>query len=1055
MMNEMVLKSLMRLFAIVADVQKDGNFENKRDIVVDYLDRQYSQELVEAYIEYFDEQVKLLHPEVMYTSETELNLQNKRFEDLILETCERINQELEMEQKMIVLVYLLDFINRGDKITFREQKYVFKIAVNLKINLEEFKDLRSFSFGKIDKIINKSRLLFIDSKDSPEQKEIKHMYNPKMEGQIVVLYLPYTNLFVFRYNGSLNFLLNGHRIKPYRSYIWSVGAVLKNAKVGSLYYTRMVGRFIQDNVEKKFVYVAEEIEYRYGSSNNGVRRFTLNEESGRFIGIIGGSGSGKSTLLNLLCGNLKPRHGKITVNGWDIHEHNEELKGVIGFVPQDDLLIKELTVYQNLYYNAKLSFGDYTESQIQQVVERALIDFDLVEARDLNVGDAFTTVLSGGQRKRLNIALELIREPSILFVDEPTSGLSSADSEKVINLLKRQTFKGNLIIATIHQPSSDIFKMFDKLLVMDQGGRIIYYGNPIDGITYFKKIVHFADAEESECLCCGNINCDQILRTVEARVVDAYGRPTRKRKISPQEWYELYLKNIDPDIRQIQREHDGTVPKNNFKIPNRLKQFSIFLRRDVFAKIRNQQYMLLSALEAPILALIIAFFSKRFIFNNGIAQYIFSENTNIPSYLFMIVVVALFLGSIISAEEIFKDRKILRREKFLNLSRSSYLFSKIVILFTISAIQMLLLVIIGNSILHVDNMTWRYWLVLFSTSCCANLIGLNISAGLNSVVTIYILIPIILVPQLLFSGVVIEFDKMHNKEASDLKVPIQGDLTTSRWAFEALSVTQFKDNPYEINFYPFEQLQYSANYYRSSSIPYLRNLLDNIQDSVQKKNMTVSSPQLQDDIATINNELVNIAQYLNIKLPKTINLSRKEKIVSLNDITTQYLSDVSRFIDQVEGQLNYQYSYAIQKRDSTFDALVKKYGSRDNVVKFKQRYYNKQLSDIVTNEKELMDFYVFNNQIIPVRNAIYRLPNSPDGRAHFYAPAKKLGKYYIDTFWFNILVIWLSTAILFVILYFDLLRKVIAYFESLRLSRLARRRFMRLLNISEQIPVRK
>ncbi|HOK52221.1 MAG TPA: ABC transporter permease, partial [Bacteroidales bacterium] len=689
--------------------------------------------------------------------------------------------------------------------------------------------------------------------------------------------------------------------------------------------------------------------------------------------------------------------------------------------------------------NAKLCFGDYSEEEIQQVVERALVDFDLVEARDLNVGDAFTTILSGGQRKRLNIALELIREPSILFVDEPTSGLSSADSEKVINLLKRQTFKGNLIIATIHQPSSEIFKMFDKLLVVDQGGRIIYYGNPIDGITYFKKIVHFADAEESECLCCGNINCDQILRTVEARVVDAYGRPTRKRKISPQEWYELYLKNIDPDIRQIQREHDGTIPKNNFKIPSRFKQFSIFIKRDVLAKIRNQQYMLLSAIEAPLLAIIIAFFSKRFVFVEGSPIYIFGENSNIPAYLFMIVIVALFLGSIISAEEIFKDRKILRREKFLNLSRSSYLFSKVAILFTISAFQMLLLAVIGNHILQIDGMTWRYWLILFSASCWANMIGLNISAGLNSVVTIYILIPLILVPQLLFSGVVVEFNKMHNKIASDLVVPLQGDLMPSRWAYEALAVTQFKDNYYEKHFYPYEQIQYNANYFRSSAIPYLRNLLSKIEEE------TKDTAQMQRDMAIVTSEMEVISKYLNIS-PPTLSTTA--------DISTQ-IQEALRFLDRAEKQFNFQYHYAVSKRDSVFEQLVKKFGGRDNLLKIKQEYYNKQLADVVTNEKEFSEFYLQNNRLIPTRNAIYRLPVLSNGRAHFYAPMKRVGKYYIDTFWFNLIVIWLYTGLLFLILYADLFRKVIAYFESLRLNRLARRRFMRLLNITEQQPTQK
>ncbi len=111
----------------------------------------------------------------------------------------------------------------------------------------------------------------------------------------------------------------------------------------------------------------------------------------------------------------------------------------------------------------------------------------LYEAKDLKVGSPLEKTISGGQRKRLNIALELIREPSVLFVDEPTSGLSSRDSENIMDLLKELALKGKVIFVVIHQPSSDIFKMFDKLLILDLGGRPIYYGNPVDGVLYFKS----------------------------------------------------------------------------------------------------------------------------------------------------------------------------------------------------------------------------------------------------------------------------------------------------------------------------------------------------------------------------------------------------------------------------------------------------------------------------------------------------------------------------------------------------------------------------------------
>lgn len=1036
-MNEKILKALMRLFAIVADVNKDGKSDNKREIVRDYLERQYSHEIVEKYIDYFDLQVKHYHPELMFSSDAETKKQNISNEENIIQLCTQINEELEQEQKMIVIIYLLDFINRGDSVTNNEIKFVSTVAKHLKINDDEYRDALAFTFDDLDDVVHIDRLLFIDSNETSVHPDIKHMQSEKMDGRITVLYLPSTNTYTFRYNGNLVLLINGHNIKPNRTYIWSTGSVIKNSKIGSLYFSRMSGKFIQANIENKFVFEAENIQYSYRNSSNGLKRLTLTEESGRLIGIIGGSGSGKSTLLNVLNGNIKPNSGEIKINGFNIHTHKELLKGVIGFVPQDDVLIKELTVFQNLYYNAKLCFSKSSEEEINQIVEKALVDFDLVEARDLNVGDAFTTILSGGQRKRLNIALELIREPSILFVDEPTSGLSSADSEKVIVLLKRQALKGKLIITNIHQPSSDIYKMLDKLLVMDQGGRIIYYGNPVTAITYFKKASQYADAEESECLTCGNINADQILRIVEARVVDSNGRLTRKRKTTPEEWYQKYLKEIDVDIRQIQREHDSTIPRNNFKIPNLFKQFKIFLQRDVLAKLHNRQYLFINALEAPVLAVILAFFTKNFVIINGVPRYIFGENPNIPAFLFMAVIVALFMGLVISAEEIFKDKKILKREKFLNLSRASYLYSKVTILFTISAIQTLVFTAIANSMLEIQGMGIYFWIILFTASCWANLIGLIISSGLNSVVTIYILVPIILVPQLLLSGVVVDFDKMHSRIASQKNVPLIGNMMTCRWAYEALMVTQFKYNKFEREFYRYDKVIRNAVFYKSYGIPEL----EKVSNECKTK---ADSAELVNNLALLRNEISKVCIDLKYEKPAFID-SLEESLIN-----TSTLRSVDIFLKKCEREYVALYNKSISERDDKYSRLISKYGNEEKLQAFKQKHYNKQLADIVTNEKELKEFNIQNNEIVRLKDPIFRIPDSNTGMAHFYAPHKKILSVKIDTFWFNLVFIWLFSIILFILLYFDVLSRIIAYFDTLRLNRRNRMRLLRLLKVYEQ-----
>lgn len=1037
----------MRLFAIVSDSNKEGQSDSKRSIVTDYLDRQYSHEIVSKYIEFFDQQVSYFHrlsndPVIADPAVRKINAEKR-----IISLCEQINEELEHEQKIVVLIYLLDFIQSGNRQTRTELSLVRTASAYLKISEDEFNDAKSFTFEEIGNIVHQDWLLFIRPKNATTAPASKQLNIDKFEGQIVVLRIPSADTYVFRYYGNMMLLLNGHRINPGRTYIWSLGSVVRNPKIGSIYFSWIRGRFIQATAEVKFVFTAEDIQYNYFNSKNGVKRFNLTEESGRLVGIIGGSGSGKSTLLNVLNGNLKPRRGSIKINGWDIHKNKEKVKGIIGFVPQDDLLIKELTVYENLFFNARLCFDGYSKEQIDEVVEDALIDFDLVEARDLNVGDAFTTFLSGGQRKRLNIALELIREPSILFVDEPTSGLSSADSEKIVTLLKRQTLKGKLIIANIHQPSSDIFRMIDKLLVMDQGGRVIYYGHPISAITYFKQEVHYADAEEVECPNCGNINADEILRIVEAREVDANGRLTRKRKTTPEEWYQTFLENIDSQTKFIIREHDSSVPKNNFKIPDHFNQFRIFLKRDLLAKYYNKQYLALLALEAPILAFILAFFSKNYTFINGVPRYVFGENVVLPAFLFMAVIVALFLGLVISAEEIFKDRKLLKREKFLNLSRSSYLFSKICILFTISALQTLIFVLIGNTMLGIEGMVFRYWVILFTTSCWANMVGLNISSGFNSVVTIYILVPLILVPQLLLSGVVVDFSKMHNKIANDKAVPLIGDMMTSRWAYEALAVTQFKDNAYEKYFYEAESRAKNASYYRSYVISGLLEISRDSKDLYYNKADTF---RYLNNISVLNSELKLMCRDLGLDVPSFVDsLTTALYNPGLN-------ASLERFLNKALIVYRTRYNKAVSDRDNIYTNLVEEFGTEEEFQLFKQKYYNKPLAYVVTSEKEIQQYSVHDGEMIPIKDAIFRVPRNDSWRAHFYAPVKNFFHQWIDTFWFNLIIIWLFSASLFLFLYYDVIRKGLTYMETLRLNRLNNLRLNRLIKITEQNrPVRR
>ena len=235
-------------------------------------------------------------------------------------------------------------------------------------------------------------------------------------------------------------------------------------------------------------------------------------------------------------------------------------------------------------------------------------------------------------------------------------------------------------------------------------------------------------------------------------------------------------------------------------------------------------------------------------------EYVFYENDNLIVYMFMAIIVALFLGLTVSAEEIFKDQKIRKRESFLNLSKGSYLISKIVIMFLLSGIQMFMFIVLGNMILGIDGMLWDYWLILFSTACFANMLGLNISASFNSAVTIYIIIPFLIIPQILFSGVLVKFEKLNPVITSQSIVPLIGEVMASRWAFEALAVNQFIENDYEELFYDFDQQMSDANFKKNFWIPEMKAKVGKFKEFLRNKE-EAKEEDIASDLKTVRHEV--------------------------------------------------------------------------------------------------------------------------------------------------------------------------------------------------------
>ena len=1008
-MSEKILRALIQLFALAANAE--SLTAHSRQIVEAFLRQQLSSDLVTKYLAVFNEYLAK-QQEDRNREKTGETVQDHSEE--ILRICRDINLELNVRQKYIVLIRLIEFIHAsGEAVTEQENSLVSTVAGVFKIPEADYSKCTVVSSANAA-IPDAESFLLINGSKEHTLAFTHHIYAENMSGDILVAHLKKVSTVLFRYSGSSEMTLNGQPVKKGFVYVFTPGSVIRGKKIESIYYSDVIHRFVSGGKQSEINFIAEQVEYDFENGHKGLYPVSFRAKSGELIGIMGSSGAGKSTLLNVLNGNLVPTKGRVLINNINLHLDRKSAEGIIGYIPQDDLLMDELSVYQNLYYNTKLSYGSRDEIAINQKVSELLDDLGLAETREMRVGNPMDKTISGGQRKRLNIALELIREPPVLFVDEPTSGLSSRDSENVMDLLKQLTISGKMVFVVIHQPSSDIFKLFDKLLLLDTGGYPIYYGNPSDSLIYFKRAMDSANADESECATCGNINSEQLFSLIEASVLDEFGNPAHQRKTLPVEWNKLYIENI------VNRQAAEAISQKRIVIPAQkpswFRQFKVFITRDVLSKISNRQYLMINLLEAPLLAFALSFLIKYRLPGH---EYVFRDNQNIPAYIFICVIVALFIGLSVSAEEIFRDRKILKRESFLNLSRSSYLASKISILFVISAIQTFSFVIIGNSILGIGGMYGDYWLALFTTACFANLLGLNISSSFNSAVTIYILIPILIIPQILLSGIIVKFEKLNPTLSTHANVPVFGEMMASRWAFEAIAVRQFKSNDYEKYFFEDDKKMSRATFKKDFLIPEL----------IKKTDYCILALTQPEKRERVPSELKLLVTELD-KEAKETGLPVFEKTAALTPsaFTAATGNELKKYLNDRKDYYIRLYNSANEHREKVIAQIQQSQGGLEKLLKKKDDYENESLNILLKNSAEAKQMEESNNQLVQRFQPVFMQGEKGSFvRAPFFASLKNAFGTLWETYFINVLVIWFMTIVLYVTLYYDVLKKILEF----------------------------
>jgi len=997
-MSEKILNAILHLFAVIAIVQgKDGGAKTL-PVVRDYLRRQLGIRKIDEYLDLFNAMVDFFDD----AEDTDM----AALESRLLEIADTLARELPRVKQYATLLCFLEVCRSSPDSEAILQGLLDKIVARFRIPEDIFRDfllLVRISSGEPVPLSGDRFLCHLTS--GYEVENSSRVLNRQGFNAAFVSFFPENESYCFVAALGKTLYLDANPLCPGAPRLFQPGGILQDGFSGVIYFPELASAHTGKS-EAELEFCGTALDFRFPGSDNGLHDFSFRLGGGEMVGVMGSSGSGKSTLLGILNGSQKPDNGSLTINGIDIYKNRMVLDGVIGFVPQDDLLFEDLTVFENLDFAARLALSHLAREERESRITNLLIELGQIETAHLKVGSPIDKTISGGQRKRLNIALELIRRPKVLFVDEPTSGLSSNDSENVMGLLKAQAAKGCILLVVIHQPSSAIFRMFDRLWILDKGGYPIFDGNPIEAIRHFRDAAYIAGSADCVCPECGNVNPEQIFNIIEARADDERGAFFGERLTSPEEWHTVYKKER-PQLPAPAENLSRPSGAECLSRPDKLRQTLIFLHRDIKTRISNLQYVLVNLLVPPLLGTLVAVLCR----GSQKGEYLFYDNPNIATFFFITVVAAIFMGLNSSGEEIIRDTRVLLRERFLRLSWPCYVNGKILFQALLLAGQALLFILPACAILQIPDFTLPLWVVFFSLAISSATLGLNVSSAFKSVSTIYILIPLILIPQILLSGLIIPYEELIPANAGHRNVPVAANIMPSRWGYEALLVHQFANNRKMEPLVADEVHILQAEYILDYLIPELQSLKDSAFLFDPDTGMERMNPE---DLRTLAIGLESLAAQAGLRVG-----------VSSDDLTsvrynreiaakiTDFLQSATTFFWEARKKASVQKG-VLEK------ALVERYGA-EGWQRMKKEKTNKSVEDLALATYSLEKITRSGERLVQKASPISQPPGSSWGGAHFLSRIKRIGNIEVQTFYFNTGVLWISFVTLLLALYFRLL----------------------------------
>ena len=482
------------------------------------------------------------------------------------------------------------------------------------------------------------------------------------------------------------------------------------------------------------------------------------------VALMGPAGAGKTTFLKSLNGYTTPAEGRVLFNGDDLYQFYDRFRTQMSYVPQDDIVHAQLTVREALYFSAKLR-TDLKDSEIDQRIDKVLTGLGILDKKNTVIGSPEKKVLSGGQRKRVNIAMELINDTPVIFLDEPTSGLSSYDAEGVIQMLKQLSTEGKTIITTIHQPSVEIFKQFDDLIMIsrDRGGHgaLAFFG------PAHPESIEFFDAEGVKAL----------RRQPGAEPGPEMLLSGLAKRTTP-DWVSTYQQSRFHKLFVLDRSGKiPSTPSQPLKREGRgfgFGQWWTLLRRNMILKVRDQAQVVILLIQAPLFAILVGGVFRKLEGNTPPA--ILGNASGIE---FLMIVAAIWFGCNNAAREIVGEWTVYQRERMVSLKLPSYVFSKLTVAALLCLFQCSVLLGIVTLMCGLKAGFMETLGVLYLASLVGAALGLCVSAVAPTTEAAIAMLPLILLPVIALGG------GIHSISEMKAPMPIIAEAVPSRWAFEA------------------------------------------------------------------------------------------------------------------------------------------------------------------------------------------------------------------------------------------------------------------------------